>query len=94
MNQQTKPINIVIYSKNSCGYCRAAKSLFLQRGLEFTEHEISFDRVREAEMKSRSGRHTVPQIFIGDHHVGGATDLFELQESGKLDDLLQASEAQ
>lgn len=82
--------SIVIYSKSYCPYCKGAKALLTQKGVSFTEYEISEDPARTAEMIERSGgRRTVPQIFIGDVHVGGGTDLAELNRTGGLDALLK-----
>lgn len=67
--------NIVVYSSNSCGYCRAAKSLLNEKGMEFVEIKVDQDRDKLTEMMNRSGRRTVPQIFFGDEHIGGYTDL-------------------
>jgi glutaredoxin 3 len=82
--------SIVIYSKSYCPYCKGAKALLTQKGVRFTEYEISEDSSKTAEMIERSGgRRTVPQIFIGDVHVGGGTDLAELNRTGGLDALLK-----
>jgi glutaredoxin 3 len=80
---------ILIYTKFLCGYCHRAKSLLRARGAEFVEVDISFDRARREEMLARSnGRTTVPQIFIGDVHVGGFDDLAALEAEGRLEALL------
>ncbi|MGQ9425271.1 glutaredoxin 3 [Gilvimarinus sp. F26214L] len=74
---------ITVYSSNWCGFCRAAKALLKERGLEFHEIDVTADPNRKMEMMERSGRRTVPQIFFGDEHIGGYTDLrdyFEEQE--------------
>lgn len=74
---------ITMYSSNWCGFCRAAKALLKERGLEFQEIDVTADPNRKMEMMERSGRRTVPQIFFGDEHIGGYTDLrdyFEEQE--------------
>ncbi len=82
--------SIVIYSKDYCPYCKMAKALLNQKGVAFTEYEVSEDAARMAEMIERSGGgRTVPQIFIGDVHVGGGTDLVELNRAGGLDPLLK-----
>ncbi|MEP3654681.1 MAG: glutaredoxin 3 [Litorimonas sp.] len=82
--------SIVIYSKSYCPYCKAAKTLLTQKGVAFTEYEISENPALTAEMIQRSnGGRTVPQIFIGDVHVGGGTDLLELNRTGGLDALLK-----
>lgn len=67
---------IVMYSTQWCGYCRAAKALLKERGLEFSEIDVDADPSRRQEMMQRSGRHTVPQIFFGEKHIGGYTDLY------------------
>ena len=85
---------ITIYSKDYCPYCRHAKALLNSKGVSFTEYEVSEDPERFAEMLQRSnGGRTVPQIFIGELHVGGATDMFALDEAGKLDPLLGLTKA-
>lgn len=82
--------SIVIYSKDYCPYCKMAKALLNQKGVAFTEYEVSEDAVRMAEMIERSGGgRTVPQIFIGDVHVGGGTDIVALDRAGGLDPLLE-----
>lgn len=83
---------IVIYSRPNCGYCELAKRLFDRKGVAFAEVDVSRDRSRLAEMIDRSGgRMTLPQVFIGDRHVGGFTDLAELDRRGGLDRLLGAA---
>jgi len=81
--------SIIIYSKSYCPYCKNAKALLTSKGVTFTEFEITDDTALTAEMVERSGRHTVPQIFIGDVHVGGGSDLAELDATGGLDPLLE-----
>lgn len=82
---------ITIYTKTFCPYCSRAKKLLSDKGATFEEHEISNDPERRAEMIQRAnGRTTVPQIFIGDTHVGGSDDLAALERQGKLDALLAA----
>lgn len=82
--------SIVIYSKDYCPYCKMAKALLNQKGVAFTEYEVSEDAARMAEMIERSGGgRTVPQIFIGDVHVGGGTDIVALDRAGGLDPLLK-----
>lgn len=85
---------IVIYTKDYCPYCKAAKAFFAGKGVSFTNLEISDDPAKRQEMIQRSGgRTTVPQIFIGDFHVGGYTDLAALNTSGGLDALLRPATA-
>lgn len=81
---------IVIYSKDYCPYCVKAKNLLKQKGQTFREIDITNDEKLQLEVVTRSGgRRTVPQIFIGDTHVGGFDDLAALDKSGKLDALLK-----
>src|SRR5690606_2066040 len=82
---------ITIYSKPSCPYCDMAKRLLAGKGQTWTEIDIEAEPARRAEMIERSGRRTVPQIWIGDRHVGGFDDLSALEHSGELDALLGAS---
>ena len=82
---------IEIYTKAFCGYCWRAKRLLEAKGVAFEEHDITMGGPKRAEMLQRAqGRSTVPQIFIGDRHVGGSDDLQELEMSGQLDQLLGA----
>jgi glutaredoxin 3 len=79
----------VIYTKTSCPYCHAAKALLRQKGAPFEEISVDGDRVAWAAMAAKAGgRSTVPQIFIGERHVGGCDDLHDLDAAGKLDGLL------
>ena len=78
-----------MYTTQSCPYCIRAKALLAQRGVEqIDEIGIDFDRDSRARMTRETGRRTVPQIFIGDTHVGGCDELFALDASGRLDTLL------
>jgi glutaredoxin 3 len=82
-----KPVEI--YTTPLCGYCHAAKRLLTQKGVAFTEIDVSRDADLRATMTQRSGGgRTVPQIFIGATHVGGCDDLYALDRAGKLDPLL------
>jgi glutaredoxin 3 len=78
---------VVIYATQWCGYCERARRLLASKGVSF--QEIDVDSAGRSEMIQRSGgRRTVPQIFIGDTHVGGSDELNELEASGRLDALL------
>lgn len=77
-----------VYSKSWCPYCVRAKQLLTQLGVAFEELDVERDPALLAEMVAASGRRTVPQIWIGDTHVGGCDDLFALQRAGKLAELL------
>lgn len=79
---------VVIYTRQLCGFCTAAKRLFNEKGTKFIEHDGTFDPVIREEMKKKSQRATFPQIFIGEVHVGGCDDLFDLEDMGKLDLML------
>ncbi|MEY8803198.1 glutaredoxin 3 [Leisingera sp. XS_AS12] len=84
-----KPVEI--YTSPLCGYCHAAKRLLDQKGVTYSEVNVLEEPERKAEMIQRAnGGRTVPQIFIGDTHVGGCDDLCALEEAGKLDPLLRA----
>jgi glutaredoxin 3 len=80
---------IVIYTKSWCPYCDAAKALLTARGAPFEEISVDGDRVAQMVMAARAaGRSTVPQIFIGETHVGGCDDLHDLEAAGELEGLL------
>lgn len=80
---------IEIYTSPFCGFCRAAKTLLNKKGVSFSEIDVSTDPARRQEMLRRAnGRHTVPQIFIAEVHVGGYDDLAALEREGKLDPML------
>jgi len=83
--------SIVMYTTNWCPYCERARRLLNAKGAAFSEIDVETSADRRAEMQSRSGRRTVPQIFIGDHHVGGSDDLAALEAAGKLDALLSGT---
>lgn len=83
--------NVEIYTSPLCGFCHAAKRLLTSKGVEFSEVDVLAQPERKAEMIQRAnGGRTVPQIFIGDAHVGGCDDLFDLERGGKLDTMLAA----
>ncbi len=81
-------MSIVIYTKDNCPYCAMAKQLLHSKGFEWTELDIETEAGRREEMIERSGRMTVPQIFIGETHVGGFDDLSAMESAGELDPLL------
>lgn len=83
--------SVTIYTKGWCPYCSAAKELLSQKGVAFDEIEITGREAERTEMIQRSGgRTTVPQVFIGERHVGGFDDLSALDRRGELDALLAA----
>ena len=82
--------SIVMYSKTTCPFCHEAERVLRARGVsEFEQIQIDLDPGRRQEMIDRSGRRTVPQIFIGDTHVGGCDDLIALDASGGLAAMLK-----
>jgi thioredoxin reductase (NADPH) len=84
---------IVMYTKSWCPYCDRAKHLLRDKGQSWTEIDIEAEPARSEEMIRRSGRSTVPQIWIGDRHVGGFDELAELERRGELDALLGRAKA-
>jgi glutaredoxin 3 len=85
---------IEIYTTPYCPYCLDAKALLKQKGADFTEIDVSRDRAMRGKMTERAhGRYTVPQIFIGDRHIGGCDDLYALDAEGGLDPLLTGQPA-
>jgi glutaredoxin 3 len=86
----THPI-IKIFSTRFCGYCVAAERLFKSKGVDYELVKVDEDPAMFEQMMEMTGRRSVPQIFIGDHHVGGFDDLSALNQTGELDDLLQSA---
>jgi glutaredoxin 3 len=82
---------VTMYVSGWCPYCQRAKGLLARKNVAFTEINVEDEPKFLEEMIARSNRRTVPQIFIGDRHVGGCDDLFELDGSGELDRLIQES---
>jgi glutaredoxin 3 len=82
---------IVIYATGWCPYCDRARRLMTQRGLTFKEIDVDEDAKLREEMIARSGRSTVPQIFIGAKHIGGCDELVALEGSGELDPLIEGA---
>jgi glutaredoxin 3 len=80
---------ITIYTTPYCPYCHAAKALLKKKGVSFEEIDVQDPALRQQMMLRANGRRTVPQIFIGDTHVGGSDDIHELDRRGALDPLLQ-----
>jgi glutaredoxin 3 len=79
---------VVMYTTSWCPYCERARQLLAAKNVPIEEIDIESAADKRAEMHTRSGRRTVPQIFIGDHHVGGSDDLLALEAAGELDSLL------
>lgn len=81
---------VTLYTTNHCPYCLNAKVLLSRKGIVATELNVESSPQLLAQMMQRTGRRTVPQIYIGDRHIGGFDDLAALERRGELDDLLQA----
>ncbi|MFU8763398.1 MAG: glutaredoxin 3 [Haliea sp.] len=83
---------VTLYTTRFCPYCVAARQLLKGKQVEFTEIAVDGDREKRAELARLSGQHTVPQIWIGDVHVGGYDDMAALERQGRLDALLTAAQ--
>ncbi len=83
---------VTIYLTSWCPYCVRAQRLLRSKGVDFTAVDIEAEPEKRAEMRQRSGRTSVPQIFIGDQHIGGCDDLHALEADGQLDPLLAGNE--
>ncbi len=79
---------VIIYGNTSCPFCGAARMLLTKKAVDFEDISVTGDPALFAEMQEKSGRQTVPQIFIDDTHVGGFDELYALDQSGELDKLL------
>ncbi|PSN75982.1 glutaredoxin 3 [filamentous cyanobacterium CCP4] len=85
---------IEIYTWATCPYCRRAKQLLDRKGVAYTEYPVDIDDEAYSEMLDRAnGQYTVPQIFVGDRHIGGSDDLYRLEQAGELDEILGLIEA-
>ena len=83
--------HIIIYSSQYCPFCFRAKSILQQKSVSFEDINVDMDSELKQEMMEKSGRRTVPQIWIGETHVGGCDELMALQRSGELDKMLGLS---
>jgi len=79
---------VTLYGNTTCPFCGAARMLLTKKAVDFKDIPVGSDPAMLAEMQEKSGRQTVPQIFIGDTHVGGFDELYALDQSGELDKLL------
>jgi glutaredoxin 3 len=83
-------LEVIMYSRSSfCSFCERAKALLSHKGIPFREIDVESDPTLRQEMLTRSGRRTVPQIFIGARYVGGFEELAALDHAGELDPLLR-----
>lgn len=86
-------VAVTLYTTRFCPYCIRAKHLLDRKGVAYLEISVDGNAELRREMTERSGRHTVPQIWIGARHVGGCDDLYDLERRGELDAALQAASA-
>ena len=84
---RVKPVKI--YTTQTCPYCVRAKRLLQNKNVPYQEIDVSWDDEARMQLMQTTGRRTVPQVFIGDTHVGGSDDLYALEQRGELDALLQ-----
>jgi len=82
---------VVMYATAACPFCQSAERLLVGKGVEIEKIRVDLQPERRAEMTQKSGRHTVPQIWIGERHIGGCDDLYALDREGRLDPLLEAT---
>lgn len=84
---------VLMYCTAACPFCQAAERLLVEKGVKIDKVRVDLQPARRAEMQQKSGRRTVPQIWIGERHVGGCDDLYELERRGELDPLLNKAPA-
>ncbi|MGB3638557.1 MAG: glutaredoxin 3 [Rivularia sp. (in: cyanobacteria)] len=81
---------VEIYTSQTCSYCRQAKALLKEKGVEFIEYSVDGDKIARATMAERAnGRYSLPQIFVNDRPFGGCDDLYEMDDLGRLEQFLQ-----
>ena len=88
--EENKMSKVVIYCTATCPFCNMAKRLFDAKGVEYQSIDIGGDAQKWADLEMKTGRNTVPQVFIGEHHIGGFDDLSAADKRGEIDPLLQA----
>jgi glutaredoxin 3 len=82
---------VLMYATAACPFCQSAERLLLAKGVTIEKIRVDLQPERRAEMQQKSGRRTVPQIWIGERHIGGCDDLYDLDRQGGLDPLLKAA---
>ncbi len=82
---------VLMYITAACPFCQSAERLLLEKGVRIEKVRVDLEPARRAEMMQKSGRRTVPQIWIGERHIGGCDDLYALETEGRLDPLLEGS---
>jgi len=80
---------VLMYATAACPFCQSAERLLVAKGAQIEKIRVDLEPERRAEMTQKSGRHTVPQIWIGSRHIGGCDDLYALDREGRLDPLLK-----
>ena len=80
-----------MYCTAACPFCQAAERLLVEKGVAIDKIRVDLEPARRGEMMQKSGRRTVPQIWIGERHIGGCDDLYDLERQGGLDPLLKAA---
>lgn len=89
VNKEIMMPKVIVYSGQNCPYCVRAKQLLTKKHITFEEYDVRADATAREEMLAKSnGKQTIPQIFIGDKHIGGCDDLYALDRAGQLDPLL------
>ena len=84
-------VRVLMYATAACPFCQSAERLLLAKGAQIETIRVDLEPARRAEMARKSGRRTVPQIWIGERHIGGCDDLYALDREGKLDPLLKVN---
>jgi len=79
---------VLMYATAACPFCQSAERLLVSKGVQIDKIRVDLEPERRVEMQQKSGRRTVPQIWIGSRHIGGCDDLYALDRAGKLDPLL------
>ena len=82
---------VLMYATAACPFCQSAERLLVAKGATIEKIRVDLEPERRAEMTKKSGRQTVPQIWIGERHIGGCDDLYALDRAGELDPLLKAT---
>jgi glutaredoxin 3 len=84
-------VKVVMYATAACPFCQSAERLLVAKGVKLEKIRVDLEPERRAEMTGKSGRHTVPQIWIGERHIGGCDDLYALERQGELDPILKVN---
>jgi glutaredoxin 3 len=90
MRVENQMPRVLMYCTQACPFCQAAERLLVEKGVKIEKVRVDLEPARRAEMQKMSGRRTVPQIWIGERHIGGCDDLYDLDREGGLDPLLKA----